>query len=202
MLKLQKIFSISSLILTNLALVLLTTGCACSDGKPTTSQGGREVADAGQVGKHLIKAEALLKPLKDNHISGKVTFVQVDDGIKIIADVNGLSPGKHGFHIYEHGVCSGEDVAAAGAHFNPTHNQHGGPDSAVRHLGDLGNLIADHNGHAYYHRVFNTLSFDGPNTIIGRSIIIHADPDDYKTQPAGASGAKISCGLIEAVAIQ
>jgi Cu-Zn family superoxide dismutase len=115
-----------------------------------------------------------------------------------VADVDGLSPGKHGFHVHEFGDCSG-DGSATGSHFNPTNSKHGGPDSRERHVGDLGNLVADETGYAHYERVDKIISLEGENSILGRSIVIHADPDDYTTQPTGASGTKIACGVIEPI---
>jgi Cu-Zn family superoxide dismutase len=128
-----------------------------------------------------------------------VTFTKVPGGINIVADVDGLKPGKHGFHVHEHGDCSGTDGMKAGGHFNPTNSKHGGPDSPERHVGDFGNLEADENGHAHYERVDKLITFEGTNSILGKSIIIHADPDDYVTQPTGNAGARIGCGKIEAV---
>lgn len=196
--------SLVSLYLLSGTLLLALTGCACTDQRKPTAKNqdhNNEVADAGPM---LAKKEtsqqavAQIKPFKDNQIKGKVVFKKVKEGVKITANIEGLSPGKHGFHVHEFGDCSG-DGSAAGAHFNPTHRQHGGPESADRHVGDLGNLVADEKGYAHYERIDKVISLEGEDSIIGRSIIIHADADDYKTQPAGASGAKIACGVIEAV---
>jgi Cu-Zn family superoxide dismutase len=185
-------------------LACLLTGCACSDSrKPEANKRNNEIAQATIPSKKshqkIQKAVAHLNPIEDNQVQGTVVFIQEVSGIKVIADVEGLEPGKHGFHIHEHGDCGGKEASEAGSHFNPAHHPHGGPESPIRHVGDLGNLIADDNGHAHYERVDSVISFEGENSIIGRSIIVHADPDDYVTQPAGASGEKISCGLIEAV---
>lgn len=186
-------------------LALAVTSCACTDNrKPEVSkkdsQDNKEVAqvtDLIKSQKSVTKAIAKVHPYKDNLISGAVTFTKVAGGIQIIADVDGLKPGKHGFHVHEHGDCSGEDGMKAGGHFNPTNSKHGGPDSAERHVGDFGNLVADANGHAHYERVDTLIAFEGKNSILEKSIIIHADPDDYVTQPTGASGARIACGKIE-----
>src|ERR1700734_3260246 len=80
----------------------------------------------------VTKAVASLSPTKGNDVSGTVTFTKVDGGVKIVADVTGLTPGSHGFHIHEFGDCSAPDGASAGGHFNPTHMQHGGPDGEMR----------------------------------------------------------------------
>lgn len=188
----------------------ILTGCACSDssskGTKISDQVERLTNDIAMTNvnvsdktKKIVKAMAFVKPTKGNNVRGKVTFTKVNNGIKIVADFEGLKPGKHGFHIHEFGDC-GDDGAAAGAHFNPTHKEHGSPDTESRHVGDLGNLVADASGFAHYERIDKEIAFEGDNSIIGRSIIVHADEDDFKTQPAGASGAKIACGIIEASA--
>lgn len=183
------------------------TGCACSDNRQSEvdqkkEKGQQEVADAGVIvptAASVQEAVAQVNPVGKNVVTGKVTFSKVPGGIKIVADVDGLKPGEHGFHVHEHGDCGGVDGAAAGGHFNPTNKRHGGPDSPERHVGDFGNLVADANGHAHYERVDKEIAFEGENSIIGRSIMIHADRDDLTTQPTGASGARIGCGIIEAV---
>lgn len=138
-----------------------------------------------------------LNPTKGNHVAGTVVFTQVAGGVEIEANVTGLTPGKHGFHVHEHGDCSAHDASSAGGHFNPTKKKHGGPDSPERHVGDFGNLVADKNGVAHYKRVDTVISLTGPDSIIGKSIVVHADEDDLTTQPTGNSGARIACGVIE-----
>src|SRR5579862_6599705 len=144
----------------------------------------------------VTKAVAVLSPTKGNSVAGEVTFTKVDGGIKIVADVTGLTPGEHGFHIHEFGDCSAPDGTSAGGHFNPHHMQHGGPEAAVRHAGDFGNLDAGADGKAHYERVDSTISFDGADSIIGHAIIVHASADDLKTQPTGNAGARVACGAI------
>lgn len=141
-------------------------------------------------------AKAVLTPTKESNVRGVVTFIPVKEGIRIIADVEGLSPGKHGFHIHEKGDCSAPDAKSAGSHFNPTHAKHGSPDDPERHLGDLGNIEADSRGHAHYDRVDHVIALSGENSIIGKSVIVHSDADDYKTQPTGNAGSREACGVI------
>lgn len=182
------------------------TSCACSDYRKTDAdkkqeKTDQEVTDAGLLlpaGTAVKEAVVQVKSVGKGDVRGKITFSVVPGGIKIVGDVDGLKPGEHGFHVHEHGDCGGADGAAAGGHFNPTNKKHGGPDSSERHIGDLGNLVADEQGHAHYERVDTVIALEGENSIIGRSIIIHADRDDYTTQPTGASGARIGCGIIEA----
>jgi Cu-Zn family superoxide dismutase len=178
---------------------------SCKDHrKPIVDQNrekGREeivLADSVLETKKVTEAVVHVKGVGDHKVTGKITFTQVTGGVRIVGDVDGLKPGEHGFHVHEHGDCGGKDAAAAGGHFNPTNKPHGGPDSPERHVGDLGNLVADANGLAHYDRIDKVISLEGENSIIGRSIVIHADRDDYTTQPTGASGPRIGCGLIEA----
>jgi superoxide dismutase, Cu-Zn family len=142
------------------------------------------------------KAVAVVHALGDTKTAGKVTFTKVADGIEIVADVTGLTPGKHGFHVHEFGDCSMMDGTCAGGHFNPDGMPHAGPDAAKRHVGDFGNLEADAEGHAHYSRVDKDIAFSGPHSIIGRSIIVHGGADDLTTQPSGNAGARVGCGVI------
>jgi len=143
------------------------------------------------------KAISLLHPTAGNKVSGTVTFVAAADGVKIHAEIAGLTPGKHGFHIHEFGDCSAADASSAGGHFNPTNQPHAGPDTAARHEGDMGNVEADASGNAKLDYVDHQISLtDDAKSAIGRSVVVHAKPDDLKTQPSGDSGARIACGVI------
>ncbi len=144
----------------------------------------------------VTKAESVIHPTKGNSLSGVVNFEEKKDGLHITARMHGLTPGKHGFHVHEFGDCSCEDAVCAGAHFNPTNNKHGGPKDSDRHVGDLGNVIADSEGNAIYELIDQHTTLNGPHSIIGRSLIVHADPDDYVSQPTGNAGARIGCGVI------
>lgn len=145
----------------------------------------------------VAKAVAVLEAKDDSKVEGTVTFTQERGGVRIVADVYNLTPGKHGFHVHEHGDCSAHDASSAGGHFNPFGKKHGGPDDPDRHAGDMGNLVADEKGHAHYDRVDDLLEINGPNSIIGRSVVVHAKEDDLTSQPTGNSGARIACGVIE-----
>lgn len=142
-------------------------------------------------------ATAHLHPTRGSKVEGIVTFTMVPGGVRIIADVDHLTPGKHGFHIHEFGDCSAPDGSSAGGHFNPTGAKHGAPDALDRHVGDLGNLVADKDGHAHFEVVDKIISLNGPHTIVGRSVIVHALPDDYVSQPAGNAGGRVACGIID-----
>lgn len=157
------------------------------------------VAFAANSSSTTMNAKAVLTPTKDPTVSGVIQFIKVPSGVKIVADVSGLTPGAHGFHVHEWGDCSAPDGMSAGGHFNPLHMPHGAPNSLQRHAGDLGNLMADASGKAHYVFVDNNLSLTGPTSIVGRSIIVHEKNDDLHSQPAGNSGARIACGIIGVV---
>jgi len=142
------------------------------------------------------KAIAVLHPTQGNQVEGAVTFTKTDSGMKIVADVTGLTPGKHGFHIHEYGDCSSPDGKAAGGHFNPTHSSHAGHDAAQRHEGDMGNLEADASGKAHLELTDNMMTMSGEKSIIGRGVIVHEKEDDLKSQPVGNAGGRVACGVI------
>ncbi|MDQ3116611.1 MAG: superoxide dismutase family protein [Verrucomicrobiota bacterium] len=142
------------------------------------------------------KAIAVLHPTKGSKVEGTVSFTKTGDGVKIVADFTGLTPGKHGFHIHEFGDCSSPDGNAAGGHFNPTNNPHAGHDAETRHAGDLGNIEADSSGKAHLELTDKTMMMSGENSIIGRGFIVHEKADDLKTQPTGDAGGRVACGVI------
>jgi len=144
----------------------------------------------------INKAICVLYPASGSTVSGTVTFSRTDKGMVVVADITGLTPGKHGFHIHEFGDCSATDATSAGGHFNPAMMKHGGPSDMERHEGDLGNLTADDKGVAHLEITDKILTFDGKNSIIGRGVIVHAKEDDLVSQPVGNAGARIACGTI------
>jgi len=142
------------------------------------------------------RAIAVLFSAPEGRVQGTVTFEKVEGGVKVIADVSGLTPGKHGFHIHEYGDCSASDFTSTGGHFMMAGEAHGAPGVAMTHKGDMGNLDADASGHAHMEWVDSEMSFEGPHSIIGRGVIVHEKEDDLVTQPTGGAGARIACGVI------
>ena len=144
----------------------------------------------------------MLQPTAGNTVHGEVQFIPAPEGgVRVIAKVEGLQGDLHGFHVHEHGDCSAPDGTSAGGHFNPDGSPHGGPltDPVGRHVGDLGNLAADPStGVATYDRVDEQLSLSGPRSILGKAVIVHAGADDLESQPTGAAGPRIACGVIVA----
>ncbi len=153
-----------------------------------------ETVQSAQAG--VTKAIAALHPTEGNKVHGLVTFTRDGDKVKVVADFEGLAPGKHGFHIHEWGDCSSKDGAAAGGHYNPASKPHGAPDSAQRHVGDLGNIDVGQDGKAHIEHSDSVLKLDGPASIVGRGVIVHAKADDLKTQPTGDAGGRLACGVI------
>ena len=142
-----------------------------------------------------IKKESLapVSPVNNSKVHGYVRFKQWnEDQVLVIAKVAGLKPGgKYGFHIHRYGECR-ENGVYAGPHFNPYGSEHGAPHSEERHEGDLGNLTAGPNGVALYKKIIDICLYK----ISGRSVIIHARPDDLRSQPSGNAGPYIGCGVI------
>ena len=166
-----------------LAFALTTSCLGCSEDEPTASE--------------ATQASAVINPTEGNQAQGTVEFTQEAGGVRVIANLTGLTEGDHGFHIHEKGDCSAADGTSAGGHFNPHGTVHGPPDAAPdRHVGALGNITADASGDAAYNRVDTLLELDGTNSIIGLAVIVHALPDDF-SQPTGAAGARVGCGVIE-----
>ncbi len=147
-----------------------------------------------------LRASAALQPTKGNKTIGEATFEQVGDKVRVIVFAQGLKADQaHGFHIHEVGDCSSGDGMSAKGHFNPHGKPHGNPSSSERHAGDLPALKAAKNGRGKLDVTVDAISLrPGPASIIGRGLIIHADPDDYKTQPTGNAGARLACGVIKA----
>jgi superoxide dismutase, Cu-Zn family len=143
------------------------------------------------------RATAHLQPTKGNKTFGEATFEQVGGKVRVTVFVQGLRPGQeHGMHIHEASDCSGDAMGTKG-HFNPFGKPHGHHGSANRHAGDLPALRANKAGRARVEAEVDIITVTpGPASIIGRALVVHADPDDYKTQPTGNAGARIACGVI------
>jgi Cu-Zn family superoxide dismutase len=148
------------------------------------------------------KAVAVMNALGSSGVSGTVTFTKAEKGVQVEAKLTGLKPGDHGFHIHEFGDCSAPDGASAGGHFNPSGEAHAGPHDAQRHTGDMGNIKAGADGTATLSYVDPRASFEGANSILGRGVIVHVNPDDFKTQPTGNAGGRLACGVIGVVKAQ
>jgi len=142
-------------------------------------------------------AVANLEPTTGNTAKGTVTFTQDGDVVHVRADLSGLKPdAEHGFHIHEKGDCSSGDGMSTGGHFNPGAKPHG-PQGADHHAGDMPAVRADGYGNASAAFDLKGVSIGGGAAdIVGKGLIVHRDPDDYKTQPTGNAGPRIACAVI------
>lgn len=145
------------------------------------------------------RATANLQSTTGNIVSGSVSFVQSGSKVLVSGEVRGLKPGaEHGFHVHEKGDCSSGDGMSTGGHFNPAGVPHGNHDMGMHHAGDLPSLKADANGVAKISFESSTISVgSGVTDIVGKGLIVHRDPDDYKTQPTGNAGPRLACAVIK-----
>ncbi len=147
--------------------------------------------------KDIHAAVAVLHPTAGNQARGTVRFTDTDGGVRVVANIEGLTPNqKHGFHVHEFGDCTAADATSAGGHYDPASTgHHDKPDATHRHAGDMGNLQADGQGKAQLELTLAGISITGNNAILGRGVIVHANPDDFG-QPLGNAGGRIACGVI------
>ena len=144
-------------------------------------------------------AQATLAGASGSTVTGTLQLLSAPEGVSIVGQFTGLPPNTlHGFHVHETGDCSAPDAKSAGAHFNPANQNHGGPEAAEHHLGDLPNVQSDATGIASISATIAgaTLHGGGPNDLMGKALVVHAKRDDYVSQPAGDSGDRIACGVI------
>jgi Cu-Zn family superoxide dismutase len=145
-----------------------------------------------------LTASAGVEPRSGSTVAGTVRFTETAGRVRAHVELAGLAPNsEHGFHVHDKGDCSAPDAASAGGHFNPGGSPHGRAGSTPHHAGDLPNLRADAAGkvRADLELAGVTLAA-GPTSIVGRSVVVHRDADDYTTQPSGNSGPRIACGVI------
>jgi len=146
------------------------------------------------------RASATLQATEGNSVAGTLEFTSVDGGVRVTGQVTGLQGGEHGFHVHENGDCSAPDASSAGGHFNPASTAHGRVGQGEHHAGDSDNISANAQGVATVDTLLQGVTLgDATGTdIVGRGVIVHADPDDYTTQPTGNAGGRLACGVIAA----
>jgi Cu-Zn family superoxide dismutase len=176
-----RIINLSSLAL---AIIIIAGGCAQTE----TIEIEREF-NAPKIS----KAVAVLHPTDGFDARGTVYFTAVENGVQVTAEISGLSEGNKGFHIHQYGDCTAANGTSAGGHFNPEGMDHAGPTDAIRHMGDMGNITANAQGNAMIDYVDKTIHI---NMILGRGVIVHNGEDDLSSQPSGAAGPRVACGVI------
>jgi len=171
-------------ILIGLALATYASTAAAVDPATSTTAPPKKVATAKVEGRSNVA------------VAGEATFTEVKDGVKLSLTLTGVPPGVHAVHLHEKGDCSAPDAMSAGGHFNPTSVAHGAPTADPHHAGDFGNMTVGADGKGKIDLTTKMLTVaDGPNSVVGRAIIIHASEDDMKTQPTGNAGGRIGCGV-------
>lgn len=189
--------------------VLAAALAACGGG---SNDGDNVAAEADRAGESAVQtpasdaavaagAAAMLEPTDGNQTRGELRFAAVGDRIEVTGTISGL-PGNstHGFHVHETGDCSAPDATSAGGHFNPASTDHGRVGQGEHHAGDSDNITADADGNATVQGWLEGATVgDGAATdIVGKAVIVHADEDDYATQPTGDAGDRLACGVIAA----
>jgi Cu-Zn family superoxide dismutase len=187
---------------------LLACGLGCSD-KHDTSPAQTSVMTTASTDAAVVAADSATSAKAEIHgagdthdaIHGTAMFTATTGGVKVVVDVTGLKPGKHGIHIHEKADLSDPKLISAGGHFNPggTEHKHAGPTDPKRHAGDLGNIEVDDGGKGHLEITDDALTIDGKTGVIGHSIIIHEKEDDMQTQtPPGNAGGRVAGGAIVA----
>lgn len=186
-----------------LACCIAAVACSRNDAprEPGEGPGAPATATTATGAATPASAVAQLESRSGSTATGQLQFTMSDGGVSITGELAGLTPGtEHGFHVHETGDCSAADASSAGGHFNPHNAQHGPPTVAQneRHLGDMPNVVADENGRSAITAAIPgaTLRDGGVNDLIGKAVVVHAQRDDYVTQPSGDAGGRITCGVI------
>jgi len=179
-----------------LSAAVLLSACGSAPKKAEPTPPPPTVVSAAKQG------EANLSPASASIVSGRIALMVEPGGIHVTGLIGGLQPMQQaGFHIHERGDCSAVDASSAGNHFNPGGAAHGRAGTGKHHLGDMDNLRADAQGRANVdiHLKGVTLGGGAATDIAGRALVVHANADDYRSQPAGNAGVRIACGVIRVV---
>jgi Cu-Zn family superoxide dismutase len=197
-------------------LFALLVLAACQPGEPEQPdpQAGRTGADTARPADRMPEqpasraapateatpaaAVAEISATEGFETAGTVKFTSGGDTVRVEGRITGLEPGAHGLHIHAKGDCSAPDASSAGDHYSPDDDPHGSPNDlpGEHHLGDLGNVVADEDGSAEIVAEDPEVRLSGPESVIGKAVVVHADRDDLETQPSGDSGARVGCGVI------
>jgi Cu-Zn family superoxide dismutase len=177
---------------------LLVLGAASLIGGCGSQEPASEDAAAASA-ESIRRLDTVLKSKSGSELTGIAMFIQDSAGVSLQLNVENSPPGEHAVHIHEIGDCSADDASSAGGHWNPTAEDHGQWGEAPHHLGDIGNITVGEDGMGALSLTTDrwTLGGGADNDIYGKAIIVHADPDDFTSQPTGAAGGRIGCAVIQ-----
>ena len=178
-------------------VILLSMLVACSPAKK--EEGSEETVSEETAEMTQPKAMATMNSASGSSVTGTAKFTQTGEmTVRMSLEVQGLTPGEHALHLHENGDCSAADASSAGGHWNPTGAAHGKRGEGEFHAGDVINIIADADGNVSWSQEINGWTIGGSDStnILNRGIIIHDKLDDFTTQPTGAAGGRVACGVI------
>ncbi|HRK55567.1 MAG TPA: superoxide dismutase family protein [Cyclobacteriaceae bacterium] len=180
----------------SISAVFLTLLMACTPAKKeeATETTAEETTPVAQP-----TAMATMNSASGSTASGTASFTQTGDRtVRMSIQMTGLTPGEHALHLHEKGDCSAPDATSAGGHWNPGGMQHGKRGVDEYHAGDVINLIADADGNVSWSEEIEGWSIGGDEStnILNKGVIVHEKVDDFVTQPTGAAGGRIACGVI------
>lgn len=152
---------------------------------------------------HTVSPQEIILKDGSGKEVGAARITEEKKGVSLHVEVEGLSPGEHAIHFHEKGVCTGPKFESAGPHFSPQKKEHGFDNPKGHHAGDMRNFTVDADGKAKFDLKSESVTLGkGANSLLrkgGTSLVIHASPDDYKSQPAGNAGDRIACGEIRSL---
>lgn len=188
------------------SLVLITASlfAACGDSNPdpdVSESAARTVPGADSASVGTGGATAVVHDAAGREL-GSLTLADTANGVVVSGELRGLPPGEHGFHLHTTGQCA-PDFEAAGAHWNPTNRQHGRDNPQGAHLGDMANIVVGADSSVNVHVITPGGMLRGQNALLdadGAAVMVHAAPDDYRSDPSGEAGDRIACGIVRALA--
>lgn len=184
--------------LAGLSLACATSGASGPGPSTPDTSAGASASTAGSSADTV--ARAALEARSGSSLSGEGVFTREGEEVVLTLLVSGVSPGTHAVHLHDKGDCSAADASSAGGHWNPTSEAHGQWGHAPHHLGDVGNLEVGEDGTGRL--VFRASAWEvgtgGAHDIVGHALVVHEKVDDFTTQPTGAAGGRIGCGVVVA----
>ena len=187
----------------NQAEVVLVAGCialfACGRDRSESDQAqSSEQQHSPDSGTAVTRLPATMRDAQGKDL-GRLTLTQAGQGVLVSGRLTGLPPGEHAIHLHTVGRCDAPKFESAGAHWNPTNQKHGAETSGGPHLGDLPNISVGRDSSVTVEATTPGGTFRDQNALLdtdGAAVVVHAKPDDYKSQPSGNAGDRIACGVV------